>query len=204
MAEIREGAANACIPPLRIRLRHPHNELANLHHDPRPSGLFPPLAVVPLPRNQPSVPSQQGFPCDDTGDFCQEFPAKRLTLYREPTSLGVRQAKLLPAKRRCCTARSKSLTSLCRLQSHPAQYVSGIPSAAILLSISLRRGRACCRGGRPRPAKGRAWARPGGRTSTTSRRPIRGRRAGASLACRPGQALTTPPPGGSTIPTRRP
>ena len=37
---------------------------------------------------------------------------------------------------RCCTARSKSLTSLCRLQSYPAQYVSGIPSAAILLSIS--------------------------------------------------------------------
>ena len=43
--------------------------------------------------------------------------------------------KLTP-QRRCCTARSKSLTSLCRLQSHPAQYVSGIPSAAILLSIS--------------------------------------------------------------------
>ena len=39
-------------------------------------------------------------------------------------------------ERRCCTARSKSLTSLCRLQSHPAQYVSGIPSAAILLSIA--------------------------------------------------------------------
>ena len=72
MAEIREGAANACIPPLRIRLRHPHHELANLHHDPGPSGLFPPLAVVPLPRNQPSVPSQQGFRCDDTGDFCQD------------------------------------------------------------------------------------------------------------------------------------
>ena len=42
----------------------------------------------------------------------------------------------LKFKGRCCTARSKSLTSLCRLQSHPAQYVSGIPSAAILLSIS--------------------------------------------------------------------
>ena len=42
----------------------------------------------------------------------------------------------LAGKGRCCTARSKSLTSLCRLQSHPAQYVSGIPSAAILLSIS--------------------------------------------------------------------
>ena len=45
-------------------------------------------------------------------------------------------AKELADERRCCTARSKSLTSLCRLQSHPAQYVSGIPSAAILLSIS--------------------------------------------------------------------
>ncbi len=44
--------------------------------------------------------------------------------------------EFLTFDRRCCTARSKSLTSLCRLQSHPAQYVSGIPSAAILLSIS--------------------------------------------------------------------
>ena len=42
MAEIREGTANSCIPPPRIRLRHPHNELANLGHDPRPSELFPP------------------------------------------------------------------------------------------------------------------------------------------------------------------
>ena len=58
------------------------DKLANLGHDPGPSGLFSPLAVV-----QPSVPSQQGFRCDDTGDFCQEFPAKRLTLYRAPTSL---------------------------------------------------------------------------------------------------------------------
>ena len=49
MAEIREGAANACIPPPRIRLRHPYDKLANLGHDPGPSGLFPPLAVVPVP-----------------------------------------------------------------------------------------------------------------------------------------------------------
>ena len=56
------------------------------------------------------------------------------------SSLGVVAHLLSPdrlgAEGRCCTARSKSLTSLCRLQSHPAQYVSGIPSAAILLSIS--------------------------------------------------------------------
>ena len=48
--------------------------------------------------DEPSVPSQKGFRCDDTGDFCQEFPAKRLTLYREPTSLGVCETKLPPAK----------------------------------------------------------------------------------------------------------
>ncbi len=44
------------------------------------------------------MPSQQGFRCDDTGDFCQEFPTKRLTLYREPTSLVVCETKLPPAK----------------------------------------------------------------------------------------------------------
>ena len=44
------------------------------------------------------MPSQQGFRCDDTGNFCQEFPAKRLALYREPTSLVVRGSKLPPAK----------------------------------------------------------------------------------------------------------
>ena len=37
MAEIREGAANACIPRPRIRLRHPYDKLANLGHDPGPS-----------------------------------------------------------------------------------------------------------------------------------------------------------------------
>ncbi len=63
-----------------------------------PSELFPPHAVVPLPRDEPSVPSQKSFRCDDTGDFCQEFPAKRLTLYREPTSLVVCEAKLPPAE----------------------------------------------------------------------------------------------------------
>ena len=85
-------------PPPRIRLSHPYDELANLGHDPGSSGLFPPRAVVPLPRNEPSVPGQQGFRCDDTGNFCQEFPAKRLTRYREPMSLVVREAKLPPAK----------------------------------------------------------------------------------------------------------
>ena len=68
-------------------------------------------------------------------------PVKNLRLRRVllPGRLGFLAyalTLLLRSDRRCCTARSKSLTSLCRLQSHPAQYVSGIPSAAILLSIS--------------------------------------------------------------------
>ncbi len=47
-----------------------------------------------------------------------------------------RYKAIIGPERRCCTARSKSLTSLCRSLSHPAQYVSGIPSAVILLRIS--------------------------------------------------------------------
>ena len=44
------------------------------------------------------MPGQEGFRCDDTGDFSQEFPAERLTLYREPPPLVIREAKLPPAK----------------------------------------------------------------------------------------------------------
>ena len=48
----------------------------------------------------------------------------------------IQGASALDAEGRCCTARSKTLTSLCRSLSHPAQYVSGIPSPVILLTIS--------------------------------------------------------------------
>ena len=63
----------------------------------RPS-CFPPRAVVSLPRNESSVPGQESVRGHDTGDFGQEFPAKLLTLYREPTSLVVGEAKFPPAK----------------------------------------------------------------------------------------------------------
>jgi len=36
--------------------------------------------------------------CDDTGDFCQEFPADGFTLLPRAASLVVREAKLPPAK----------------------------------------------------------------------------------------------------------
>ena len=95
-AHLSKSVVSRVVSRLKERFEEWQNR--NLGHDPRPSELFPPLAVVPLPRNQPSVPSQQGFRCDDTGDFRQEFPAKRLTLYRQPTSLVVCEAKLPPAE----------------------------------------------------------------------------------------------------------
>ena len=54
--------------------------------------------------------------------------------------VGLANFQRLAPMRRCCTARSKTLTSLCRSLIHPAQYVSGIPSPVILLSISTQFG----------------------------------------------------------------
>ena len=75
-----------------------------------------------------------GITSDPNGEWMKQV-ARNLTDMWDGFLLGKRYL-IHDRDRRCCTARSKSLTSLCRLQSHPAQYVSGIPSAAILLSIS--------------------------------------------------------------------
>ena len=70
----------------------------------------------------------------------QQIASRRVWEAQPSVSKSIAAQDVLPdelkAARRCCTARSKLLTSLCRWQSHPAQYVSGIPSAVILLSIS--------------------------------------------------------------------
>ena len=76
---------------------YPHYERANLDQHARASRL-PPGAIIPLPSNEPSVPRQQGVGSDDTGDFGQEFPAERFSLYGEPTSLVVGEAKPPPAE----------------------------------------------------------------------------------------------------------
>ena len=56
-------------------------------------GCFRRSAFVPLPRNEPSVPGEEGVGSDDTGDFRQEFAAEGLALCREPSSLGVGEAQ---------------------------------------------------------------------------------------------------------------
>ena len=82
---------------------------------------------------------EQTFGAAPPSSLSRVFMRRVLTYERQCRTYGGLSAatrRALAAMGRCCTARSKSLTSLCRLQSHPAQYVSGIPSAAILLSIS--------------------------------------------------------------------
>ncbi len=86
------------VPPTRILLSEAHDELGDLDHDARTTGPSAPRAVVPFFGNKPSVPREQRVGGDDTGDFGQEFPAEGLTLYCEPASLVVREAKLPPAK----------------------------------------------------------------------------------------------------------
>ncbi len=44
------------------------------------------------------MPGQEGVRGDETGDFGQEFSPEGLTLYREPTSLVIGEAKFPPAK----------------------------------------------------------------------------------------------------------
>ena len=54
--------------------------------------------MVPLFRNQFSVPGQESIRRHNTGPFFKKLPAKYLALYREPTSLVVGEAKFPPAK----------------------------------------------------------------------------------------------------------
>ena len=83
-----------------------------------------------------SESARREFRIKNVGLVFQEFELLEYLSVLYNVLLPYRINPALELTRRCCTARSKSLTSLCRLQSHPAQYVSGIPSAAILLSIS--------------------------------------------------------------------
>ena len=122
MFEVLDCAPQARISPRRVLSRHVYNELTDVLRR-RRSAWAPFLLPSYLGCDEVAVPAQKRSGCGNGRNLGQRLAAQSLGLDREPA-------------RRCCTARSKSLTSLCRLQSHPAQYVSGIPSAAILLSIS--------------------------------------------------------------------
>ena len=110
--------------------------------------LYPHFYPISTGVSKPSLVSQLGSPSRRTAtvkcatiilrDEFESLCERGLPLFflEHGACAGDRIDDFVGDQRRCCTARSKSLTSLCRLQSHPAQYVSGIPSAAILLSIS--------------------------------------------------------------------
>ena len=103
VAEIRERATDARVPPRWILDRHPHHEVGHLAWRCRPASTSAGAAAV-LPGNQPPVPAENRVRRDDAGDLRQNPPAEFLASHRESTALGVGQArwtwaKLLPEDR---------------------------------------------------------------------------------------------------------
>ena len=92
VAEIRERATDARVPPRWILDRHPHHEVGHLAWRYRPASTSVGAAVV-LPGNQPPVPAENRVRRDDAGDLRQHPPAEFLASHRESTALGVGQAK---------------------------------------------------------------------------------------------------------------
>ena len=97
VAEIRERATDARVPPRWILDRHPHHEVGRLAWRYRPASTSAGAAVV-LPGNQPPVPAENRVRRDDAGDLRQNPPAEFLASHRESTALGVGQAKWTWAK----------------------------------------------------------------------------------------------------------
>ena len=97
VAEIRERATDARVPPRWILDRHPHHEVGHLAWRYRPASTSAGAAVV-LPGNQPPVPAENRVRRDDAGDLPQNPPAEFLASHRESTALGVGQAKWTWAK----------------------------------------------------------------------------------------------------------
>ena len=92
VAEIRERATDARVPPRWILDRHPHHEVGHLAWRERPASTSAGAAVV-LPGKQPPVPAENRVRRDDAGDLRQHPPAEFLASHRESTALGVGQAK---------------------------------------------------------------------------------------------------------------
>ena len=92
VAEIRERATDARVPPRWILDRHPHHEVGHLAWRYRPASTSVGAAVV-LPGDQPPVPAENRVRRDDAGDLRQHPPAEFLASHRESTALGVGQAK---------------------------------------------------------------------------------------------------------------
>ena len=92
VAEIRERATDARVPPRWMLDRHPHHEVGHRAWRYRPASTSVGAAVV-LPGNQPPVPAEHRVRRDDAGDLRQNPPAEFPASPRESTALGVGQAK---------------------------------------------------------------------------------------------------------------
>ena len=100
MAEVVERAPDPGVAPVAILGGHPHDEPADRVHDPWAARSATAAAVV-LPRNQLSMPAEEGIGRDQGLQVTECPPAEALCLCGQASALGVREpetarAELLP------------------------------------------------------------------------------------------------------------
>src|ERR1700674_4656798 len=79
VTEIGQGSLNAGVPPPRIVLRHAHDQLRDLPHDPWPAGPAP-TAEVPFLRPELPMPPQQPIRTHYRVEFHQSLAPDGLRL----------------------------------------------------------------------------------------------------------------------------
>jgi len=95
--QIDQCSLNTRVSPASILLRHAYDQLRDVTHDGRPP--YPSsLSKVPLLRNQPPMPSQEGIRRDDGVELEQSLSPYRLGLARQKSQLTVGEADTPPAQ----------------------------------------------------------------------------------------------------------
>jgi hypothetical protein len=88
VAEAPQSAANTCVTPGRVLVRHADHERGDVWLGARPTGASPVRAVVFCGDERP-VPPQDGVGCDDAGDVREPTPPEHLAFHGEAASLVV-------------------------------------------------------------------------------------------------------------------
>lgn len=85
MAEAFQGPLDPRVPPHRVLLRHPDRQLADLAEHARSTDAS--SSVRPFPRDELSVPPQDGVERDHRGHLRQGTPAETIPGGREAAAL---------------------------------------------------------------------------------------------------------------------
>ena len=98
VAEMRQGTFDPRVAPARIGSSHAEHEVRDVGLDSRSPGFLPPGAIVPLARDEFSVPGHDGVRRDHGRDFLQHAATQRLSLDGEPTSFVIGETKTFAAE----------------------------------------------------------------------------------------------------------